>query len=321
MALEILSIGLALSSLSASALQAASVSVTSVRDGYPDASPDGRALLFHSNRTGRQAIWIAAADGSNPRLLFDRPDLGTNPGTPDWSPDGSRILFAMTPVRATDENESEVYVMNADGSGVRRLTTTPGDDSHPRWAANGRIFFNSARATPDLKAPWGRQWIDIYSMAADGSDVRKHTDCKNPCTYPAPSPDGRFVAHRQITETLGQNWDLSPGTRNSEVFVTRLDGPGTVNVSNSPAYDGWPTWSPDGRWIVFTSNRDKVAFTGQLYAVRPDGKDAQRLTEGLWSRAQPSFAPGGSAILVYESIENSDFELGHVARITIDLAD
>ena len=127
----------------------------------------------------------------------------------------------MTPAGATDENESEIYAIDADGRNLRRLTTTPGDDSHPRWSRNGRIFFNSARATPDLNADWGRQWIDIYSMAADGRDVRKHTDCRNVCTYPAPSPDGRFVAHRRITEGLGQNWDLTPTVRNSEVFVTR----------------------------------------------------------------------------------------------------
>jgi TolB protein len=228
----------------------------------------------------------------------------------------------MRPSGATDDNESEIYAMLPDGSKPRRLTDTPGDDSHPHWSADGkRIFFNSARATPDPKADWGKQWIDIYSMAADGGDVRRHTDCKSVCTYPVPSPDGRFVVHRQITETLGQNWDLTPGARNSEVFVTPLDGSAPVNISNSPAYDGWPMWSPDGRWIIFASNRDKSAYTGQIYAVRPDGKELRRLTHGLWSRVQPSFAPSGGRILVYESIENADFELGHVASIPIDLDD
>ena len=105
----------------------------------------------------------------------------------------------MRPAGAIDENESEIYTMRRDGTQFRRLTTAPGDNSHPHWTPDGRrIFFNSPRATPDLKAELGKQWIDIFSMAADGSEVRSHTDCRTVCTYPVPSPDGRFIAHRKI---------------------------------------------------------------------------------------------------------------------------
>jgi len=295
-------------------------SLTAIRDSYPDPSPDGRFILFQSNRSGRQALWIAAANGDNARIFFDDPSTGTNPGTPDWSPDGRSIVFAMTPTGATDENESEIYLVDGDGKRLRRLTSTPGDDSHPRWSRTGRIFFNSARATPDLKADWDRQWIDIYSMAADGSDGRKHTDCRNVCTYPAPAPDGHFVAHRRVTSTVGQNWELTSEMRNSEVFVTPLDGSAPTNVSKSPAFDGWPTWSPDGGWVVFASNRDKIAYAAQLFAVRPDGEGMVRLTAGTWSRAQPSFAATGDRIYVYESMENRNFELGHVATAPFSLS-
>lgn len=295
--------------------------LTAVRDAYPHLSPDQRTLAFHSNRSGRQAIWLVDANGGNPRLLFDGGELGSDPGTPVWALDGRTIAFAMKPAGATDDNESEIYVMRADGSDIRRLTNTPGDDSHPHWSADGkRIFFNSARATPDLKADWTRQWIDIYSMAADGSDVRRHTECRAVCTYPVPSPDGRTVAHRQTLAAAGLNWAQQPIERNSEVFVTRLDGSGSANLSTSPAYDGWPNWSPDGRWLVFTSNRGEQPNVGQIHAIRPDGTGLKRLTDGL-SKAQPSLSADGKRLYFYENVETDQFEIGHIASIEISLGD
>jgi TolB protein len=298
---------------------AALASLTAIDDSYPGLSPDGRELMFSSNRSGRRAIWTAHADGSNARLLFDGGNLGERPVTAVWSPDGMSILFAMTPAGITVPNESEIYVMNAHGRNIRRLTHSPGDDSHPHWSADGkRIFFNSARATPDLKAEWSKQWLDIYSMAADGSDVRRHTECKEICTYPVPSPDGHFVAHRRVTPTPGLTWELDPGPRNSEVFVTALDGSASVNVSNSNAYDGWPMWSPNGHWLVFSSNRDKRASVGQIYAVHPDGSDLRAVTSGTISHVQPSFSADGQHLFVFENIETAEFEIGHIVRIDLD---
>ena len=264
-----------------------------------------------------QQLGQRAAEPVLRQPLLDRPG---SPATPVWSPDGSHIAFAMRPDGATDPEESEIYVMNAQGGDVKRLTQTPGDDSHPHWSADGRrIFFNSARATPDLKAAWGRQWIDIYSMAADGTDVRRHTDCKSVCTYPVPSPDGRWIAHRRVTDSPGLQWDLTPGSRNSEVFVTAIDDSSSTNVSNDSGFDGWPMWSPDGQWVVFASNRARIANTGQIYAVRPDGKGMRQLKAGPWSRVQPSFA-GPDALLVYEGVEDGGTEIGHVARISFQEA-
>lgn len=305
----------------AAAPAAATSAVTAVRDSYPNLSPDGTRLLFQSNRSGRQAIWVAAADGSDPKLLFDGAGLGERPSTPVWSPDGATIAFAMTPPGAADPDESEIYAIRSDGTGLRRLTSAPGDDSHPHWSADGgRLYFNSARATPDLKADWTRQWIDIWSMAADGGDVRRHTDCRAVCTYPVPSPDGRSVVHRRVVAEAGLDWALKPIARNSEVFVTRLDGSGSLNVSRSPAYDGWPTWAPGGKWLVFASNRAGPAATGQIYAIRPDGTGFHALTGGAWSRVQPSFA-GPGRLLVYQGREDGEVEIGHVAALPVSLAE
>ena len=293
--------------------------ITAVHDSYPAMSPDGAILLFQSNRSGRQAIWAAKSDGSEPRIFFDRPEIGIDPGTPNWSPDRRTIVFAMRPIDATDDNESEIYTIAADGSGLRRLTKAPGDDSHPHWSADGkRIFFNSARATPDLKAEWGEQWIDIYSMASDGSDLKRHTDCKGTCTYPVPSPDGQWIAHRRRFPKPARDWEQQPTKADSEVVLTSLTGGPEVNLSRSPAYDGWPMWSPDSQWVVFASNRDGGVSIGQIYRVRVDGSGLERITAGPLSNVQPSFTPDGKSLLVYRLVEWPNAEIGHIAKVPFE---
>jgi len=255
-------------------------------------------------------------DGSNPRVLMDDPDIGVFPSSAVFSPDGSTIAFAMRPTGATLPYEMDIWTMDADGGNLRQLTNAPGDDSHPKWSADGtRIFFNSPRATPDLEADWSSQWHDVYSMAPDGSDVQRHTDCKCVITYPHPSPDGTMLVMRRAYDTAGMGWNLSPTTRNSEIVVAKIDGSDATNLTNDPAFDGWPTWTPDSKWIVFASNRAKQYRSSQLYAVRPDGTDLRSLTHGDLSHAQPSVSADGNHIFSYQFHESDLVEIGHIARI------
>jgi len=285
---------------------AAEQRLTAVRNAYPHPSPDGARVLFQSDRSGRWELYTMNADGSGVVRLTDRP--GENV-TAKWSPDGTRIVFASEP----EPGNSEIFVMNADGSEVRRLTDSAGDDSHPAWSPDGRIFFNSPRATPDPSAPWGRQWHDIYSMNADGGDLRRHTHCETVCTYPAPSPDGRRLAYRKIVATPGFNWDLSSAERNSEVVVADIASGEEVNLTRSAAFDGWPAWSPDGRSVLFASNRGGPANVGQIWRVASDGSGAaEALTAGPWAHVQPAMRADG-ALLSYLHLETPEPETGDVA--------
>jgi TolB protein len=275
--------------------------VTNVKDAYPMLSPDGSRVLFQSDRTGDGEIYGVRADGTQLVRLTNSsgPDV-----TPVWSPDGRRIVFASE----RDAGDSEIYVMNADGSGQRRLTRQPGDDSHPHWSPDGsRIVFNSARATPDLTADWSKQHIEIFTMAADGSDVRQLTRFRTVSTYPSWSPDGRKIVFRRVTDEPGFLWDLSLGARNSEVFVMNGDGSGAINVSKSAAYDGWPTWSPDSRTILFSSNRAGPANIGQLYAVDADGSNLKKLTDGPGAFVQPTWSRDGRSIYAFQHWETEEF--------------
>lgn len=297
----------ALASISSAAGEpvAEPVIVTQVMDSYPAISPDGKTLLFQSTRSGRWALYLADTTGENVRLLLDS---GNDPVVPSWSPEGSMIAYA-----ATVDGQSEIFVMQADGSQSRRITNDAGDDSHPHWSADGRIFFNSARTTPDRNADWSDQWHEIFSMNADGGNIIQHTTCQAVCTFATPSPDGRMITYRKVINAPGRDWDQSAIERNSEIFVSKLDGSEERNISNDPAFDGWPVWSPDSKWVAYASNRDGVPNAAQVYLSSPDGKSVRRITTGPWSHAQPSFSPDGATIYAYRLVEGDGFEYGHIA--------
>lgn len=297
--------------LAMQAAPAEPVVINPVTDAYPSLSPDGRQMVFQSKRLGRGALFMANIDGTNLRVFLD---AGDDPAGAVWSPDGRRIAYA-----GSVDGDSEIFVVDADGANRRRLTSIKADDSHPYWSGDGtRIFFSSNRHTPDQSVPFGRQWHDIFSMRPDGSDVRKHTDCRSVCTYPAPSPDGRQIAYRKIVPTPGMRWDLSVMPLDSEVFLSNLDGTGERNLSNSSAYDGWPAWSPDGSWIAFSSNRSGPRSTGQVFVVSPGGGTPVQVTSGEWSNTTPRWAPDSRSIFTYRHKDMVDYEIGTIGRVAFE---
>ncbi|HEX5497912.1 MAG TPA: LpqB family beta-propeller domain-containing protein, partial [Thermomicrobiales bacterium] len=123
-------------------------------DGDGAYSPDGRHVVFSSNRGGPRELWVADANGDNavPVTSFDGPISGT----PRWSPDGRAIAFDSRP-----DGNSDIFVVPAGGGAVRQLTHAPGEDARPAWAADGRfVYFCSDRS--------GRN--EIWRMSADGTD-------------------------------------------------------------------------------------------------------------------------------------------------------
>jgi len=291
--------------------QAQTQRLINTRDMYPSASADGKQVVFQSNRTGSNQLFILSSEGGELRQLGDFP-LGAE--TPVFSPDGQRIVFDVY----VGENNNDVFTINVDGSDLKQLTNTPGYDGHPHWSADGqRIVFNSDRTSPDPNAEWSDRWHEIFSMNADGGDVRQHTRCKAVCTFGSLSPDGKKVLYRKVIKAAGFNWELGSIEKNSEIFITDIDGGNEINISNNAAFDGWPAFSPDGNRIAFASNRSGPSRTGQIWLMNTDGSGLQQITQGPWSHAQPAWAFDGQSIYAYQLIETEDYEFGSIVRLEV----
>jgi Tol biopolymer transport system component/DNA-binding winged helix-turn-helix (wHTH) protein len=122
-----------------------SVIASTFWDQGPDYSPDGRKIVFVSDRSGSNGIWVCEGDGSKPQLLHACGPYVT--GTPRWSPDGRWIVFDSRSCAAGTPGNPDVYLINANGGQPRHLTTEDAEDIVPSWSRDGQwIYFASTRS-------------------------------------------------------------------------------------------------------------------------------------------------------------------------------
>jgi hypothetical protein len=198
-------------------------------DAEPEWSPNGDKVVFSSTRDGNVELYVMDHDGRNVVRLTTNSAIDTSPA---WSPDGTKIAFTSS--RGSGGN-IDVYVMNADGSGVAdRLTTHAHPDLFPAWSPDGtKLAFMSTRTGHG----------DIYTMNANGSDQRRRTTSSGIDSEPAWS--GTTIA-------FSTNRD---GIFNFEIYTMTPTGGSQTNITKHPGVDVTPAWSSDGTRIAFASNR------------------------------------------------------------------
>lgn len=157
--------------------------------GDPSYSPDGSLIAYDSTEPGKQGIWVmSAVDGSDPRQVAALPANATSDFAPRFAPDGQRLVFA----RVISDTVSALWIVNLDGSGLRRITPATIETDKPAWSHDGSsIVFNAYAG--------GSEFSDIWVVGPDGQGLQNltQTPTEPPARdgYSAPvwSPDDSLI--------------------------------------------------------------------------------------------------------------------------------
>jgi len=192
----------------------------------------------------------------------------TSAQTPTPTPDSNgKIAF-----QSFRDGESEIYVMDANGSNQTNLTNNVAGDFHPAWSPNGtKIAFTSERDGND----------EIYVMDANGANQTRLTNNLLGDLLPAWSPDGAKLVFASTRDG------------NYEIYVMDANGSNQVRLTTSPGDDSYPDWSPDGNRIAFVSQRDG---NSEIYVMNANGSNQIRLTNNSDTDYQPAWSPDGTKI-------------------------
>jgi TolB protein len=282
-------------------------------------SADGKKLIFQSSHGDVKCdqIFTMNINGSDQRMV------STGKGRTTCSyfyPDGKRILFSSTHLASADcpprpdfskgyvwalYQGYDIFTANPDGTDLKRLTTTPGYDAEATISNDGKkIVFTSVR-NGDL---------DIYSMDANGKHVKQLTHELGYDGGPFYSPDGKWIIYRayhpksekeisEYKELLQQNL-IRPTSL--EIWIMKADGSGKRQITNLGAASFAPSFFPDGKRIIFSSNQGSTGGMGnfELYAISLDGTNLERITVSEGFDGFPMFSPDGTK-LVWASNRNA----------------
>ena len=217
-------------------------------------APDYKQVVYYAwpgAVGGKYGLYAANPDLSGERLII--------PGGayPSWAPSGSRL---------SAQGGDSMYVLNSDGSGLRKLAV----GEYPDWSPVDDWIAHRGCYGPDC---------GLWITHADSGERRRLTTGGGD-GQPAWSPDGKQIAY------------ISKDDGNFEIYKINRDGSGKVRLTDTPQSDGLPIWSPDGKWIAFRSDR---SGKWAIYVMRSDGSGVTQVVEAdvlpLWFWEKMAWRP------------------------------
>ncbi len=288
--------------LAALALLTATTATAQPMLSQPALSPDGKSIAFVSG----DDIWIAPAAGGDAHILIAHPAAESRPL---FSPDGKSIAFV-----STRSGNGDIYIADLGTGATRRITWDDARDSLDAWSHDGKwLYFSSNSREPDTGA------CDVWRVAASGGTPMPVTAEKVVYEYyAAPSPDGKSVAFVARGFGYGQWWRHGRSHMDESQLALVDFAHHYTPLTQGGAKDLWPMWSPDGRRIYFTSDRDgNENFWSLEIGGQPKQMTHFKDGRALW----PSISADGTTIVFERNfgLWKMDTATGNAAPIQIAL--
>jgi Tol biopolymer transport system component len=231
---------------------------------------------FSESGGGLHSIGIVRPDGTGIATIVE------DGSSPAWSPDGTMLVFQRSAGRDVD-----LFVVSADGTGLRRINHPGHDDFLSAWSPDGkRIVFTSDRA--GIEAISVRS--EIYIVKADGTDRRRLTRNRVVDHSPVWSPDGRRIAFVR-------------GGPKAGIYSVATSGKRLVRLTRNKS-DTAPAWSPDGRLIAF--DRESSNFGSNIFVMNRNGSNAHAIVAGETNDFMPVWSPDGTQLAFSRSGDTDD---------------
>ncbi len=268
-------------------------------DQNPAFSPDGTRLIFTRFENGYNIgpgglFLLDLGSGQTNRLtLWEDQDNVNLPGT-SWNPINNRIVFASDRMESDD-----LWRIAPDGTDFSPITEHDGPPWYiePSWSPDGAwIVFEADDNVPD-----DQQQGSIWKVRADGSELTQLTDGPGSGTddrQPNWSPAGDRILFQRHT----------PGSENWDIYTSSPDGSELLKVTTSPSSDTDASWSPDGRWIVYSSDHGDLPAPNIFIIPAEEGEPIQVTRSSLNEDGAPSWSPDGKWI-AFESHPGEDEDI------------
>lgn len=238
------------------------------RTRNPTFAPDGKSIVFESAVEGFSDLYRISVDGKKVQRLTSNTEGNFDPS---FSPDGKHLAFV-----SSRDKDAEVYRMRADGEEEERLTAFHLEDLRPAWSPSGKhIAFLSNREGADA----------VFVMSPDGTGQRRLAP--PPSSAPG-TPPADEREHSWSSDGSEVAFVRREAARRAAIYVAPPEGGPARRLTAGEAVDDMPRFTPDGRHLVFVSDRSGSA---QLYLMRADGTGVTRLTQSDGADWLPVWIP------------------------------